>query len=90
MKKLKKERRKSGRSRAHESHPSPSCSTSVSLTSQSEADDEKFDADVVHTKNVALQKNNESLETHCWSKPSDVEDKSREEEFDEYLEDLLL
>lgn len=53
-------------------------------------DDEKFDANEIPTKNIAMEKNNESLETQCWSKPSDVEDKSREEEFDEYLEDLLL
>lgn len=30
------------------------------------------------------------METECWTKPADVEEKSREEEFDEYLENLLL
>lgn len=29
-------------------------------------------------------------EEKCWTKPRNIEEKSREEEFDEYLEDLLL
>lgn len=31
-----------------------------------------------------------TLEDKCWTKAPDVEDKSREEEFDDYLADLLL
>lgn len=41
-------------------------------------------------KDDALEKNVESLEKNCWTKTTDAEEKSREEEFDEYLEDLLL
>lgn len=89
VKKLKKDKRKSGRSRLHQGNQSPSCSASVP-SSKSETDEEKIDSDVVCGKNVELEKNVESLEKECWTKPSDVEDKSREDEFDEYLEDLLL
>lgn len=32
----------------------------------------------------------EKLTEDCWAKVPEVEDKSREQEFDEYLEDLLL
>lgn len=32
----------------------------------------------------------QSLEQNCWTKGPEVEDRSREDEFDEYLEDLLL
>lgn len=32
----------------------------------------------------------QSLEQGCWSKTTNQEEKSREEEFDEYLADLLL
>lgn len=88
VKKLKKEKRKSGRPRYQENQSSPSCSTSVALSHKLVSDDERFDADVVPGKKV--EKNVESLEKQCWTKPADVEDKSREEEFDEYLEDLLL
>lgn len=91
VKKLKKERRKSGRSKYQESQSSPSCSTSDPLSNNTTAEVEKLGAvDVVVGKIVQLEKNVESLEKQCWTKPSDVEDKSREEEFDEYLEDLLL
>lgn len=31
-----------------------------------------------------------SMEEKCWAKPTTVEDKTREEEFDDYLADLLL
>lgn len=31
-----------------------------------------------------------NLEAECWKKSTEVEEKSREEEFDEYLENLLL
>lgn len=32
----------------------------------------------------------EALEKNAWSQPTNVEDKSREDEFDDYLMDLLL
>lgn len=89
VKKLKKERRKSGRSK-YQGNESSSCSSSVSLSIKSATDNEKTDDAVVVRTNVEMEKNGESLEKQCWTKPSDVEDKSREEEFDEYLEDLLL
>lgn len=38
----------------------------------------------------AVKVANEKLTQHCWTKPTEIEDKSREEEFDNYLEDLLL
>lgn len=90
VKKLKKERRKSGRSRHPGSQSTSSGSTSGALPSKSAADVEETDAQVDVGTTIRSEKQVESLEKQCWTKPADVEDKSREEEFDEYLEDLLL
>lgn len=50
--------------------------------------------DLVSQNMIREQRNEEiitSMEKDCWSqKPTDIEDKTREEEFNEYLEDLLL
>ncbi|XP_037031323.1 protein FRA10AC1 homolog [Bradysia coprophila] len=93
VKKLKKEKRKSGRrsKSASEGNQSPGCSTSAA-SSKTVTDEEIVESNEevdVH-KNDALEKNVESIEKHCWTKTTDAEEKSREEEFDEYLEDLLL
>lgn len=94
MKKLKKERRKYGKSKNKgdtSTSTSPSCSTSVE-TSQSTTDDDALgDSDAPDSNsNKDPKKHVDALEKQCWTKPLDIEDKSREEEFDEYLEDLLL
>lgn len=89
VKKLKKERRKHGKSK-NKGNSSPSCSTSVRTTSDSAADDEEFDSETLPGKTDDTEKNVDAMEQQCWTKPLDIEDKSREEEFDDYLEDLLL
>lgn len=92
MKKLKKDKRK-GRRRSSK-QVEPTNATAAGSSSQLATDDERIDSDETADddagKSVATEKNVESLEKQCWTKPSDAEEKSREEEFDEYLEDLLL
>lgn len=87
---MKKDRRRHGKSKSKSSSSSsPSCSTSVRAESVSIAAEES-DSEANVGKINEPAKNVDALEKQCWTKPLDIEDKSREEEFDEYLEDLLL
>lgn len=89
IKKLKKER-KHGKSKNKFNTSSSSPSGSTSLQSSGSAADDESDSEAIVSKINVSVKNVDALEKECWTKPLDIEDKSREEEFDEYLEDLLL
>lgn len=91
IKKFKKLRRRSryidagGNAAKHEAEET---SSSVSVVSDELPDHATSDGQesVGPVANVSKDK----VEQHCWTKPTEIEDKSREEEFDNYLEDLLL
>lgn len=93
VKRIKKEAKRSHKEKRTKGKRSPSPGTSTSRndndeTSQSNngdsASDNEIESDNVKEPPVS------TLEEKCWTKAPDIEDKSREEEFDDYLADLLL
>lgn len=96
---MKKQSKKARKSKRHRADGDETCTDAASTSSrieksysdsefdergdrQSEATDEQTDrGPVAATAN---------LEKECWTKTTNLEEKSREEEFDEYLADLLL
>lgn len=53
------------------------------------SDDEQNNASSEHTERVPIA-STPNLERECWTNTTNQEEKSREEEFDDYLADLLL
>lgn len=92
-------------SRSSTRHHSQEATTSTASTTAETGDEQKDikiddddgNADIAtvrlndsDTRKRQQAPNGSNAETECWQKTSTVEEKSREEEFDEYLEDLLL
>lgn len=97
MKRAKKEAKKSrktGRKKGREGFgsPGPSNQETDASTSDDNRGDQGDDDENSSDDNAATQNanNRNRLEESCWTKVPDTEDKTREEEFDDYLADLLL
>lgn len=84
---------KSRRSKDLEEIENPSTSEQVTKKkpdSKATTEDENIDDSDSEKDDEENVEKIEKLTEDCWAKVPEVEDKSREQEFDEYLEDLLL
>lgn len=68
--------------------------SSTMMYQSDDSDSNAVESDENNSNEAATERPEESAGgasgEQCWSKSRTVEEKSREEEFDEYLEDLLL
>lgn len=86
--KVNKSKRKS--SRENSSEP-PTSSASTEHQQQTHTINKQIENEIDYRNAQSSTSNpNRTLEQECWANQTNVEEKNREEEFDEYLENLLL
>lgn len=98
IKRIKKATKRALKSKRHRTdttdiNPSDTASTSSRIDEthvESESDQTNDDAHNEEQLEEAAAPASQNLETRCWAKTTSHEEKSREEEFDDYLADLLL
>lgn len=92
IKRLKKNKRKSKELKSRSKDPVEiDCSTSSEQIPKNPDSKERIEEENTdESENEETAEKIEKLTEDCWAKVPEIEDKSREQEFDEYLEDLLL
>lgn len=101
IKRMKKKSKKARKLKRHRIDESDKYATDTASTSSrteksySEYDSDQPSDDGLHDETSEQLKHapaavTQNLERECWTKTTNMEEKSREEEFDDYLADLLL
>lgn len=91
IKRLKAKKQKGSGSKRKASGSKDSEPETSSATTETDATEQAIDEAPLETAtSTSFSTEGRTLEQECWKKPGNVEEKNRDEEFEEYLENLLL